>query len=140
MPTLPWSTLQTPDPGAESVIMASRFEVRSLRQVPAFFAASMRLLLQARRAPGAIGVSLKAEPFRRTFWTLSAWTDKAALYAYAGTDPHKSAMARQRATMRESTFVFWNVPAGDLPIDWTEAQRRIAEQQERQRQQADHPA
>ncbi|MFI0355410.1 DUF3291 domain-containing protein [Actinomadura sp. 9N407] len=129
MPTLPWFTVRDPEPGAESVIMASRFEVRSLRHVPSFFIASMRLLRQARGASGAIGVSLRAQPFRRTFWTLSAWTDKAALYAYAGTEPHKSTMVRQRSVMRDSTFVFWTVPAGDLPIDWDEAERRIAAQQ-----------
>ncbi|MEW2352232.1 DUF3291 domain-containing protein [Spirillospora sp. NPDC029432] len=127
MPTLPWAQLGTPDPGTEPVVMASRFEVRSLRHVPGFMVDSMRLLLQARRAPGALGVSLKARPLRRTFWTLSAWTDRKALYAYAGTGPHKPAMERRRKVMRDSVFVFWTVPPGDLPITWEEAERRLNE-------------
>jgi hypothetical protein len=81
---------------------------------------------QARRAPGAIGVGLKAEPMKRTFWTLSVWRDKAAVYDYASTEPHKSTMARKRRVMRDSTFVFWTAPARDLPISWDEAHRRIA--------------
>ncbi|MFB4319100.1 DUF3291 domain-containing protein [Actinomadura sp. 21ATH] len=128
MPTVPWARLGTPDPGTEPVVMASRFEVRSLRHVPGFLADSMRLLLQARRAPGALGVSLKARPLRRTFWTLSAWTDRKSLYAYAGTAPHKPAMARRREAMSDSTFVFWTVPPDALPVSWKEAERRLNEQ------------
>lgn len=125
MPTIPWITVESST--TEAVMMASRFEVTSLLQVPGFLMASMKLLLQARRSPGALGVSLKAEPFKRTFWTLSAWTDRAAINAYAGTEPHRSVMRSKRAVMRESTFVFWTVPAGELPIAWDDAHRRIAE-------------
>lgn len=73
MPTLPWMTPQAPGPGAEALVMASRLEVRSLRHVPGFFLASMALLRQARRSPGALGLSLRAQLPRRTFWTVSAW-------------------------------------------------------------------
>ncbi|WP_062997667.1 DUF3291 domain-containing protein [Nocardia mikamii] len=130
MPTLPWVTVDRPTTDTVQ-IMASRLEVRSLRHVPGFFATSIRLWRQARRSPGALGVTLKADLTRRTFWTLSAWTDQEAISAYARTDPHASAIVRARAVMRESTFVFWSVPAADLPIDWSEARRRIAEEREK---------
>ncbi|MFI0482899.1 hypothetical protein [Actinomadura sp. 9N215] len=45
----------------------------------------------------------------------------------AAAEPHESTMRRKRAVMRDSTFVFWEASAGDLPIDWAEARRRIAE-------------
>ncbi len=108
--------------------MASRLEVRSLRHVPGFFLASLALWRQARRSPGAVGLSLKAQLLRRTFWTLSAWSDRAALESYAAAEPHRSTMRSKRAVVRDSTFVFWTVPAGELPITWSEAQRRIADQ------------
>lgn len=127
MPTLPWTTPETAAPDADALVMASRLEVRSLRQVPGFFLASMALLRQARRSPGAWGLSLRAEPLRRTFWTVSAWSGRDALNAYASAEPHKSTMRAKRKVMRESTFVFWNVPASDLPIAWDEVERRIAE-------------
>jgi heme-degrading monooxygenase HmoA len=106
--------------------MASRLEVKALHQVPGFFLASLSLLRQARRAPGALGVTLKADLLQRTFWTLSAWSDKDALSAYAAAEPHKSTIARKRKVMRESTFTFWPAPATDLPIEWSDAQRRLA--------------
>ncbi|MFC5180286.1 DUF3291 domain-containing protein [Actinomadura harenae] len=127
MPTLPWTTPERPASGAEALVMASRLEVRSLRYLPGFLLASMALLRQARSSPGAWGLSLRAEPLRRTFWTLSAWSDRDALDAYASAEPHRSTMRAKRKVMRESTFVFWNVPASDLPVAWSEVERRIAE-------------
>ena len=131
MPTLPWNKLDAAEPEAEALVMASRLEVQSLRQVPGFALASLALWRQARRSPGALGLSLKVQPLKRTFWTLSAWRDKAALDTYAATDPHKSTMRSKRGVMRDSTFVFWTVPAAELPIRWDEAQRRIAEEEAR---------
>ncbi|GAA3217300.1 DUF3291 domain-containing protein [Actinocorallia longicatena] len=124
MPTIPWITVEQPS-SAEVLVMASRLEVKALHQVPGFLLASMRLLLQARRSPGALGVSLKAEPFARTFWTLSAWTDQKAVNAYAAAEPHRSTMRAKRAVMKDSTFVFWTAPATGLPLSWEEAHRRI---------------
>ena len=126
MPTLPWTTLADAEPDAEVLVMASRLEVRSLRHVPGFLLASLRLLRQARQAEGAHGVALKAEPLSRTFWTLSAWDGRDALNAYSSAEPHVSVMRAKRAVMRDSTFVFWEARARDLPIDWPEARRRIA--------------
>ncbi|GAB2842184.1 hypothetical protein GCM10022221_46700 [Actinocorallia aurea] len=127
MPTLPWTSLEPP--AAPSVlVMASRLEVRSFRNVPGFLLSSLALWRQARRAPGAHGVALKADLLRRTFWTLSAWKDEAAVRAYASAEPHRSAMRAKRSVMRESTFVFWTAPTDDLPVGWDEARRRVEDQ------------
>ncbi|MFF4116844.1 DUF3291 domain-containing protein [Streptomyces sp. NPDC001714] len=128
MPTLRWTTVNSPAPDAEAFVMASRLEVRSLKDVPRFFAKSLVAWKQVTRAPGAYGASLIAEPLKRTFWTLSAWEDKDALYRYARTEPHKSVMTGLRPTMKGSVFTFWQAPAAELPIDWTDARRRLAEQ------------
>ena len=128
MPTLPWTTVNKPAPDAQAFVMASRLEVRSLKDVPRFFLKSLAAWRQVSGAPGAYGASLIAEPFKRTFWTLSAWEDKDALYTYARTEPHKSIMTGLRPTLTHSDFTFWQVPAADLPIDWSDAKRRLAEQ------------
>ncbi|MEU2443403.1 DUF3291 domain-containing protein [Streptomyces althioticus] len=128
MPTLPWVTPNPARPDTQAFVMASRFEVRSLKDVPRFFRKSLAAWGQVRQAPGALGASLVARPLRRTFFTLSAWESREALYTYARTEPHKSVMTGLRDTMRTSTFTFWEVPADALPIDWAEAERRLAEQ------------
>ncbi|MFD0686130.1 DUF3291 domain-containing protein [Actinomadura fibrosa] len=127
MPTLPWIQPEPAAPDAEVLVMASRLEVRSLRHVPGFLLASLALLRQARGSDGAHGVTLKAEPLKRTFWTLSAWRDRKALQDYAAAEPHAGTMRRKRAVMRDSAFVFWTVKGADLPIDWDDAQRRLTE-------------
>ncbi len=38
-------------------------------------------------------------------------------------------MVGLRPTTKSSTFTFWQVPTADLPADWTDARRRIAEQE-----------
>ncbi|MFI2224342.1 DUF3291 domain-containing protein [Streptomyces fradiae] len=128
MPTLPW-TVPNPAPAhAPVVVMASRFEVRSLRDVPRFLLRSLAAWRQVRTAPGAHGASLVARPWRRTFYTLSAWRDRDALHAYARTEPHRGIMRELRSTMRDSTFTYWETTAGELPVSWEEALRRLAEQ------------
>jgi hypothetical protein len=86
MPTIPWTT--TPqqrdrvtagsDTGAadeSAVVQVSRLELQRLRDVPGFMIAALGLRRDVLHAEGALGVELVAQPLRRTFWTLSAWTD-----------------------------------------------------------------
>ncbi|CAM5266686.1 DUF3291 domain-containing protein [Streptomyces aurantiogriseus] len=129
MPTLPWTTVSTPAPDTEAFVMASRFEVRSFKDVPRFFLRSLAAWKQVTGAPGAYGASLIAEPLKRTFWTLSAWENKEALYTYARTEPHRSIMSGMRPTMKSSVLTFWQVPSADLPVDWKDARHRLAEQE-----------
>jgi hypothetical protein len=128
VPTLPWTTPNPATPGAQAYAMASRFQVASLADVPRFFLSSLAAWRQVRSAPGCLGASLVARPLRREFCTLSAWEDRDALYAFARTQPHRDIMTRLRPTMASSTFTFWEVGAGDLPLSWEDAQRRLAAQ------------
>lgn len=129
MPTLRWTTVNEPAPDAVACVMASRLEVRSLSDAPRFFLRSLAAWKQLKSAPGAYSAVLIAEPLKRTFWTLSTWEDKQAIYTYARTEPHKSIMKGLRSTMNRSVFTFWEVPAADLPIDWSEARNRLAAQE-----------
>jgi heme-degrading monooxygenase HmoA len=138
LPTLPWTTPNPARPSTQALVMASRFEVQSFLNVPRFFLKSLLAWGQVRSAPGALGASLVAQPMRRVFFTLSAWEDKGALYAYAKTEPHHSIMRGLRSTMRTSTFTFWDVPVEELPISWEDAKRRLAEQARSDASETDH--
>lgn len=126
MPTMPWMPVNRPaDAGQPAVVMASHFKVRGFRHVLPFFIDALRVHRQVRRAEGAYGISLVARPVRREFWTLSAWRDQAALQAMVRTEPHRTVMKRHRPAMAESAFRFWTVPAGELPVTWDDALRRL---------------
>ncbi|WP_031037243.1 hypothetical protein [Streptomyces sp. NRRL F-5650] len=128
MPTLPWTIPHTPPQHGTAYVMASRFEVRTLKGVPRYFLRSLAAWKQVRSAPGAYGASLIAQPSRRVFHTLSAWQDRDALYVYAGSEPHRGIATSLRSTMRDSTFTFWEVDVATLPITWDDVKRRLAEQ------------
>ncbi|MFJ5048786.1 DUF3291 domain-containing protein [Streptomyces sp. NPDC098077] len=131
MPTLPWTTPNPARPDTTAFVMASRLEVKSGRHTPQFCLKSLSAWGQVRKAPGALGASLEAQLLKGVFYTLSAWENKDALYAYARTEPHKSVMTGLRSVMSASTFAFWEVPVSQLPITWEDAKRRI-EAQERE--------
>lgn len=125
MPTLPWIRVDESQPGADAIVMASRFHVRGFRHVLPFLIDAMRVRAQVRRSAGALGVTLVAHPLRREFRTLSAWRDREALDAMVGSEPHRSVMARQKAAMADSKFKFWTVPAAELPLQWEDANQRL---------------
>ena len=125
MPALPWFRISTVDPGTELTVMASRLPLRHYRHIPGFLRWTLRIRGQLSDAPGLVGYSRDAHLFRKTFWTLSAWTDQKAMEAFVRQDPHRSAMTAIRPHMGDSTFVFWTVTAADLPIAWSVARRRI---------------
>jgi heme-degrading monooxygenase HmoA len=100
VPTLPWTIPNPATPNTQAFVMVSRFEVRSAKDVPRFFLKSLSAWRQVRSAPGALGASLIAQPLKRTFFTLSAWEGRDALYAFARTEPHRSIMNGLRSTPR----------------------------------------
>jgi hypothetical protein len=133
MPTLPWTTAETPAPGADAVVLGSRLELRSYRDVPGFLRAAMQVRRQVHGSPGALGVSLIAQPARKTFWTLSAWADQASLDTFVGTAPHTQIMDRFRHRLAGATFTTWCHETSALPKAhsnatplWREAKQRLA--------------
>lgn len=125
MPTLPWTEPTSVGPvAAPALVMASRFELKRYRDVPAFLFAALRIRRQMLRSPGALGVSLIAQPRRKVFYTLSAWRDRRALDCAVAGQPHAATMAKFRTRMADSVFTFWD-RAESTPPDWPEAHRRL---------------
>ncbi|MFE0470927.1 DUF3291 domain-containing protein [Streptomyces sp. NPDC058947] len=125
MPTLPWTVPNTPPHGTEVHVFASRFETRTLWGALRFLAGTPAVWRQVRRSPGAYGATLRAQPFRRTFWTLSAWESKDALHAFARAGAHAPASRGLAPQMRDAAFTTWQASSEDLPIPWSEALRRL---------------
>jgi hypothetical protein len=127
MPTLPWTTTDiAPASTAErdTLVMASRFQLKSWTDVPGFLLAALRIRKQMLASHGALGVSLIAQPLRRTFYTLSAWQDREALDRAVVAQPHADTMTRFRPKMAAAVFTFWEIPAAGEP-GWADARRRI---------------
>ncbi|MFF5964070.1 DUF3291 domain-containing protein [Streptomyces collinus] len=125
MPTLPWTVPNTPPRDTEVHVFASRFETRTLWGALRFLAGTPAVWRQVRRSPGAYGATLRAKPFKRTFWTLSAWESKDALHAFVRAGAHGSSSRGLAPQMRDSAFTTWQVSSDDLPLSWSEALRRL---------------
>jgi hypothetical protein len=126
MPTVPWRTHTPPDPTTDYVVLASRLPLRSIARVPWFVALAASVMRQLERTDGLVGYSLRAQPLAKTFWTLSAWTDQEALYAFVREMPHRAVMGKLRPHMGATRFTSWTAPGSALPIPWDEATRRLA--------------
>ncbi len=126
MPALPW-TATVADSGAvpgEILAMASLLRLDSFRRVPGFLRAAMAIRRQLLHTDGAIGVSLNTA-LPRTFYTLSAWRDRAALEAFVRSEPHVSLMRRYHRVMDDARFVSWITTPDALPPTWREAENRL---------------
>jgi hypothetical protein len=133
MPTLPWTVARPPAEGTEAVVLASRLALASYRDIPGFLRAAMRIRAQVRETPGAYGVSLIAQPARKTFWTLSAWSDQTTLDAFVRTAPHVDVMAKYHGRLVRPLFTTWTVPVAELPSPrsgagalWAAGKERLA--------------
>ncbi|MEV6112374.1 DUF3291 domain-containing protein [Streptomyces sp. NPDC052109] len=125
MPDLPWIVPNTPPRDTEVHVFASRFETRSLWGALRFLTRTPAVWRQIGRAPGAYGASLKAQPLRRTFWTLSAWESADALKAFADSGAHRPTARGLASQMRDARFAIWRASSDRLPVHWEEAERRL---------------
>jgi hypothetical protein len=104
-------------------ISVTRLRIRSPRFLPQFFWYALRSQLQAKRAPGSLGVRVLNEA-RSTFWTCTAWTDESAMRAFMISGAHKRAMQRLLHWCDEASVVHWTQSTSELP-GWPEAYRRM---------------
>ncbi|MGY1915059.1 hypothetical protein [Blastococcus sp. SYSU DS0973] len=113
IPDLPWTADRIGSgPG---VVVTTSLHLRRLRDVPAFFRASMAIRSQTMRSPGARSIVLRAQPLARRFTTVSWWEDEAAVRAFAVAEPHRSAMRRWRPRLVEFGYAAHPGVAGEVP-------------------------
>ena len=123
MLTIPWKSTGTTEPA--SLVQVSRLELAHIRDVPGFLIAALRIRAATLNSPGATGLSLRAAPLHRTFWTLSAWTDREAISAFVTSDIHTMMMMRYRDRMADSHFHTWTeMRPTDQPPEWDDALER----------------
>jgi heme-degrading monooxygenase HmoA len=134
MPTLPWTPSEAhPELPEEVLVFGSRLELKSYLAVPGFLSAAMKVRKQVLSSAGAVGVSLIAQPTRKTFWTLSAWVDQVALDAFVSASPHREVMAKYGPQLSNPVFRSFEVRPPSIPEAkskaealWAEARARIA--------------
>ncbi|RYY14643.1 DUF3291 domain-containing protein [Methylobacterium sp. WL6] len=104
-------------------VSITRLRIRSWRFMPPFVVDTLRSLSQTKAAPGLIGGSLLADR-KRTFWTLTLWTDQSDMRRYMISGAHRKAMPKLLDWCDEASVVHWTQEAEDIPT-WNEAAERM---------------
>jgi quinol monooxygenase YgiN len=125
VPDIPWTARSDMDTGHTYLVMASHLPLARIVSTLRFFRAVGAIRKQLRSAEGLVGYSLRAKPLARDYWTLSVWTDRAALERFMRTAPHVGIMGSLKPFMGPTQFVQWEITAGDGRPSWSEALQRL---------------
>lgn len=105
-------------------ISVTRLRVRSWRYMPAFVVYAMRSASQAKNSPGNLDTQFR-KTMGLTFWTFTAWKDKASMTAYRSKDAHKQAMPKLRDWCDEASVANWSQESAALS-GWDYATSQMA--------------
>jgi hypothetical protein len=125
MPTTPWKKYTVPDPNHTYVAFLTYLPLKRYRMAPRFLFYTAKILVQLSQSNGLVGYSLRADLFKNSFWTLSAWKDESALRDFAFKGFHKSVIKLLRNDMGQTRFMKWAVGGNEIPLSWEDAVRRF---------------
>jgi heme-degrading monooxygenase HmoA len=106
-----------------AVIVVTRLRLRDPSLLNDFFTSAVNSLEQAQKADGNLGADVLADA-NDTWWTVTAWQDRAAMRAFVDADPHHGSISRLGDWCDEATFADWEQPTPDLP-DWQVSYQHI---------------
>ena len=107
------------------IISVTRLRVRSLRFLPGFIWYTWQSKRQLTGSPGFLAGSLSTAP-ALAFWTVSAWTDEAAMKQFRDTSWHKRAMPKLLDWCDEASVARFTQDTAALPDRNAILERMIA--------------
>ena len=122
-------TIDVSPPGAGPFLcIATYLPLAHWRHLFAFIKLSNRVAAQMKKTPGVVRFGLRANLFRKQFWTCSVWRAEGAEFAVqdfveAGVHRHAVAAFPKFSSAAEA-FTRWTSDSAE--IDWPEALRRLA--------------
>ena len=96
------------------VVSITRLRLRSWRFLPSFILYSMRSARQTSRTRGFLGGWLGGSG-RKTYWTVTLWSDEAAMRAFRDHDAHRAAMPRLLGWCDEAAMARYETMRRELP-------------------------
>ena len=110
---------------ADSVVVATRMRLRSVRFLPAFLRAANGTAEQARQTPGFLGGALRIER-GLVFWTLTVWDTGRAMAAFRDSGLHGMVMGNLAEWASEGSFALWRQDGSAVP-QWAEVGDHLSE-------------
>lgn len=109
-----------------ALISVTRLRVRSVIYLAQFFWGTLKAMRQAESSAGFLGGGLLVNA-KNVFWTMTAWTDQAAMNAYRTGGAHLKAMPKLREWCDEAAVVHWTQESSETP-SWQEAYQRMVKE------------
>ncbi|GAB2539805.1 hypothetical protein GCM10027167_50770 [Nocardia heshunensis] len=126
MPALPWSAgVHRPAADAQLHVLTTNLPLNRYRDIPRFLRWTVKIRTQLKSAPGCVGFTMDAKPFTKTFWTLSAWSDKEAMEVFVHTGTHAEMLKDMAGRLGNPHFADSTATSADIPLSWPEARIRI---------------
>jgi heme-degrading monooxygenase HmoA len=105
------------------VIVVTRLRLRDPAFFDEFLANAVAVVEQATNSEGNLGADVLAEA-NNTYWTATAWQERALMNAFVGAEPHRSTMSRIDGWCDEATFIDWEQAGAELP-SWQDGYVRL---------------
>jgi hypothetical protein len=105
------------------IIAVTRLRLRDPSLLDEFFTHAAAVLEQAMKSEGNLGADALAEA-RDTWWSVTAWHQRAQVKAYVNAEPHLSTEGLLDHLCDEATFVDWEQASAELP-EWPTSWRRL---------------
>ncbi len=106
-----------------SRVSITRLRIRSLFYELPFIWHAVRSQMQAKRADGCQGMTLRRTP-GAVYWTITIWRDNAAMRAFMLSGAHRKAMPKLVNWCDEASLTHWQQDTDALPT-WDEAEERL---------------
>ena len=105
------------------VIVITRLRLKEPALFDEFFASAVAAVEQAQSTSGNLGADVLGDA-DNTYWTRTAWKERAAMHAFVGAEPHLGIMRRLDDWCDEATFIDWEQAGADMP-DWQQSYARL---------------
>jgi len=106
-----------------ALMVVTRLRLGDPKYRDAFLGSALAVMEQATSSEGNLGADVLADT-NETYWTRTAWSDRATMSSFLNSEPHLGTMNRIDEWCDEAAFVDWEQESPDLP-DWQTAHRRL---------------
>jgi len=129
----PWPRLRSisPEESEQRVVLVLTHAVVHAKQRREFDRQNRRVLASMGRHSGLLGYAARRQILGNQAWTMSVWADDEDRAAFARSRAHREAIARSMPALRSVALKRLTVMRKDLPADWDQVLRKLAETQAR---------
>ena len=122
---MPWEARAVPAPDRDYVAVVTYLPMRRVLALPRWFGSIRAVQKQLERTPGLVGYSLRLNPLRLEFWTLSLWEDEHSLGDFLRELPHADVMRRFGSKLSRFGTRQWTIAGSQAPPSWQDGLSRF---------------